>query len=526
MTADRPTTPTRRSFLAAAGLTGLTTAALAGLEPALRARLGAAPASTAADYPFTLGIASGDPDHRSVVLWTRLAPAPLDPAALGAKVIPVQWEVYADDRLRRPVARGIALARPEAAHTVHVEVGALRPDRWYWYRFRQGTHLSPVGRTRTFPAPGQPVDRLRFALASCQHYESGLYTAYQHMAADDLDVVLHVGDYIYEGTATTNPDAVRRHDGAEPKDLGAYRNRHALYKTDPHLQATHANFPFVATWDDHEVENNYADEVSEDEVPAEEFRPRRAAAYQAYWEHMPLRAANRPTGPDAQLYRRLSYGSLAGISVLDTRQYRSNQACGDGTDDVPCGDWSDPARSLTGDTQEAWLLDGLGRSHTRWNVVSQQVFFCERDSLTGPGKRLSMDGWDGYPAARQRIIDGMVERDVDNVVVLTGDVHRHYAADIKANFDDPASKVVGSELVCTSITSVGDGNDDTQEPLKAESPHVRYSRNRRGYVRATLDHYELRADFLTVPYVTRPDAPVSVDASFTVEAGHPGLQPG
>jgi alkaline phosphatase D len=513
----------RRGFLATA--TGLTAAAIIGIDPALRrAAFAASPSATAA-YPFTLGVASGDPDHRSVVLWTRLAPDPLDPASAGTRTVPVQYEVYGDERLRRPVARGVVHARPEDAHSVHVEVNALRPDRWYWYRFRSGSHISPVGRTRTFPAPGERSDRLAFALASCQHYENGYYTAYQHMAEDDLDLVFQVGDYIYEGNATTNPASPRRHDGPEPMDLGAYRNRHALYRTDPHLQAAHANFPFVVTFDDHEVENNYADEISEDEIPPEQFLPRRAAAYQAYWEMMPLRAFSRPTGPDAQIYRRLGYGSLAGFNVLDTRQFRSNQACGDGTDDVPCGDWADPTRSITGDRQEQWLLDGLGRSRARWNIVPQQVFFAERDNLVGEGKRLSMDAWDGYPANRQRILDGIVARKVENVIVLTGDVHRHYAADIKADFDDPAAPVIGSELVGTSISTGGDGNDDTQEALKAESPHVKYSRNRRGYVRATVGRDELRADFLTLPFVSQPDAPISVDASFTVEAGHPGLQP-
>jgi alkaline phosphatase D len=514
----------RRGFLATA--TGLTAAALVGIEPALRRGLWASTPTSTTDYPFTVGVASGDPDHHSVVLWTRLAPVLLDPAATGTKPIPVEWEVYSDERLRRPVARGTAVARPEEGHAVHVEVNALRPDRWYWYRFRSGSHVSPVGRTRTFPPPGDDRGRLRFATVSCQHYESGLYTAYQHMTADDLDLVFHTGDYIYEGAASTSPTAVRRHDGPEVGDLTSYRNRHALYRSDPHLQAAHASFPFIVTWDDHEVENNYADEVSQDAIPASEWLPRRANAYQAYWEMMPLRKAQRANGPDLQMFRRLAYGKLAGFNVLDTRQYRSDQACDDGSDVVPCGNWDDPTRSLTGDAQERWLLDGLERSRAEWNIIPQQVFFAERDTLVGEGKRLSMDGWDGYPHNRQRIVDGIVARGVENVIVLTGDVHRHYAADIKANFADPNSKVIGSELVCTSISSNGDGNDDTQEALKAESPHVKYSRNRRGYIRTTLTRHELKAEFLTVPFVTVPGAPIAVDASFTVESGVPGLQPG
>ena len=273
------------------------------------------------------------------------------------------------------------------------------------------------------------------------------------------------------------------------------------------------------------MENNYADEVSQDAIPAGEWLPRRANAYQAYGESMPLRRAQRASGPDLQLYRRLSYGKLAGFNVLDTRQYRSDQACDDGSDVVPCGNWDDPTRSLTGDAQEQWLIDGLRRSRYEWNIIPQQVFFAERDSLVGEGKRLSMDSWDGYAHNRQRIIDGIVEHEVGNVIVLTGDVHRHYAADIKANFGDPDSRIIGSELVCTSITSGGDGNDDTQEALKAESPHVKYSRNRRGYIRTTVTRDALKAEFLTLPFVTLPDAPIAVDASFTVESGVPGLQP-
>jgi alkaline phosphatase D len=514
----------RRRFLAGAGLTGLTGLAVAGLDPGLRQAVLAAPADVTTAYPFTLGVASGDPDHHSVVLWTRLAPTPLDPAALGDRTVPVRWEVFADEGLHRRVAQGRTQARPDGAHTVHVEVDGLRPDTWYWYRFTtegRGGHASPVGRTRTFPSPRQRADRLRFGLAGCQHYETGFFTAYRHLADDDLDVVFHYGDYIYEGGVGTN--GVRRHNGPEITTLADYRNRLALYKTDPDLQAAHAAFPFVMTWDDHEVENNYAGATSENDDPPEAFLLRRAAAYQAYWEHMPLRRSARPTGPDMPLYRRLAYGDLAGISVLDTRQFRSDQACGDGSDVVPCGDWADPARTITGDAQERWLIDGLARSRARWNVISQQVIFSRLDSLAGEGRRLSMDKWDGYPGSQARVLDGIARNGVDNVVVLTGDVHRHYAFDIKADVDDPASATLGAELVATSITSSGDGDDALGEAAIAENPHLHYYRNRRGYVRCELGRTSGHADFLIVPYVTRPGAPITVDRSFALEAGQPGL---
>ena len=516
--------PTRRGFLA--GTAGVTAAAVLGMDPALRSAAYASGSADANAYPFTLGVASGDPDATSVVLWTRLTPDLLDPEGIRASLVPVRWEVYADETGRRRVASGIVAARSGDAHSVHVTVSRLAPGRDYWYRFFRGRHASPMGRTRTLPAPGRRVDRFAFAVASCQMYEHGHFTAYRHMAAEDLDLVLHLGDYIYEyGPNEYKVDSgnVRQHNGPEITSLADYRNRYALYHSDPDLQAAHAAFPFTVVGDDHEVDNNYAGAVAEDGQTREQLLARRAAAYQAFYEHMPVRRQVKPWGPDMWLYRRLEVGDLASISMLDTRQYRSDQACDDGSDDVPCGDWDDPSRTLLGERQERWLLDGLTRSRATWNILGQQVFFAERDYRVGEGKRLSMDGWDGYPAARQRVLDTVSQRGVDNFVVLTGDVHRHYAANVKANFTDAAAPVIGSEIVCSSITSGGDGNDITQDALTAESPHVLYNRNRRGYVRCTLDRSSLRADFLTLPYVSRPGAPIAVDASFVTEAGRPGL---
>lgn len=515
----------RRFLIGAAGITGLT--AVGGLN-LLQQGAWAAESTSSGAYPFNLGIASGDPDARSVVLWTRLAPEPLNPAALPPRRIPVQWEVYADEGLRRRVAQGTEWARPEDGHSVHVEVDRLDADRWYWYRFKAQGHISPVGRTRTFPRDRRPADRARFAVASCQMYEHGFFTAYQHMANDDLDFVVHTGDYIYEygpNEYTVPSGNVRQHDGPEVGDITSYRNRHALYRTDPDLQAAHAAFPFVVTWDDHEIENNYAAGIPENGQDPVPFAARRANASQAYWEHMPLRRTARPTGTDMTLYRRLQYGDLATLSILDTRQYRSDQACGDGTRAVPCGDWADPARTLTGGPQEQWVFDGLSSSTTVWNILGQQIFMAERDFLVGEGERLSMDGWDGYPAARDRLLGYVAEHDVANLVVLTGDVHRHWAADLLANFDDPASEVLGSEVVCTSITSGGDGADDAQDSVRAENPHIKYCNSRRGYVRCDVGRDVWRSDFLTLPYVSQPGAPIGTDASWVIEAGTPGLQP-
>jgi alkaline phosphatase D len=512
----------RRRFLTATG--AATALAFATRLPlAGRARAQALPG-----YPFTLGVASGDPLPDSVVVWTRLAPAPLEPfGGLEPRIYPVRWEVAADDRFRRVVRRGATVARPEYAHSVHVDVRGLQPGREYFYRFEADGELSPLGRTKTAPAAGAALSALRFAFASCQAYPDGYYTAYRHMADEDLDLVVHLGDYLYEYGLRTfggarGQDLPARYD-RETVTLDDYRGRYALYKSDLDLQAAHAAFPWIVAFDDHEVENNWADEVSENNEPPAEFLVRRANAFRAYWEHMPLRLPV-PDGVDIPLYRRLRFGDLAELNVLDTRQYRSDQACGDGRD-AGCAARLDASRTITGAEQERWLLDGLGRSRARWNVLAQQVFFSQIDY--GAGARLyNMDGWDGYKASRDRVIAGLVERRVRNPVVLTGDVHANYASDVKADFDDPESPTLGVEFVGTSISSAGDGSD-TRPSGELElqwNPHLKFFNFQRGYVRCTLTEQQWRADYRLVPYVSRPGAQVYTRASFVTDDGSPGLR--
>jgi alkaline phosphatase D len=512
----------RRGFLVAAGAAGAAAVAQSPLARAGR------DATRVTGYPFTLGVASGDPAPDGAVLWTRLAPAPLSGGGMPRRRIPVDWEVATDERFRRRVRRGTATARPELGHSVHVELEGLDPAREYFFRFRAAGELSPVGRTRTAPAAGASPDALAFAFVSCQQYEHGYFTAYRHLADEDLDVVVHLGDYIYEyapNVYTTPGGNVRAHSSREITTLEDYRNRHAQYKTDPDLQAAHAAVPFIVTWDDHEVDNNWADEIPEDGQPRGAFLRRRAAAFQAYYEHMPLRRTSRPRGIDLQLYRRIAYGDLAEFNVLDTRQFRADQPCGDRFP-ASCPERLEPDRSITGAAQERWLLDGLESSRARWNVLAQQVFFAQVDSQEGPGVVVNPDAWDGYVASRERILGFVEERGVANPVVLTGDVHSNWAADLKADFDDPDSRTVGSELVCTSISSGGDGSDTTElgeRGLRA-SPHVRFFNNQRGYVRCQVDRSQWRADFRVVPYVKRPGAPIGTRRSFVIEAGRPGLQ--
>lgn len=511
----------RRELLRAGGAL----AALAALSrvPAARAMAPPPPAASL----FQLGVASGDPTATGVVLWTRLAPDPLAGGGMGPLPVVVRWEVATDEGMQHVVRSGEEMAIAEEAHTVHAEVEGLEPDRWYWYRFLVGAESSPVARTRTFPDARVVASRLRFALASCQEWQSGLWPAWHDISQQDLDCVVHVGDYIYEGGI--NPNAIRRNNSPEIFTLGDYRNRHALYKTDASLQAAHARFPFVVTWDDHEVDNNYAADIQEAGAPRDAFLQRRAAAYRAYWEHMPLRRAQRPVGPDMTLYRFLDYGRLARINVLDTRQYRTDQPCGDLVR-VPCPEVYDPAATLVGGAQEQWLQKNLLLSRARWNVVAQQVMMTQMDfaaGFSGDQQVLNMDAWDAYHESRRRILHWIARYRVQNTIVLTGDIHSAWAADLKPDFLDPASPIVGSEFVCTGISS---GFTDDLAILVnysiAGNPHVKYFNGlKRGYTLCDVTPAEWKAHFRTVATVTTPIAATTTDRSFVVQNGVPGLQP-
>src|SRR5262245_13542222 len=507
--------PDRRAFLKGV-------AALAATASITRPRVSWAQARPRfADHPFKLGVASGDPLPDGVVLWTRLAPDPLNGGGLPPRAVTVKWEVAADDRMKGVVARGSAVASPELGHSVHIEVKGLKPAQWYWYRFIVGDAVSPVGRTRTAPALSARLDRLRFAFASCQHYETGFFTAYKHMADEQLDLVVHLGDYIYEGSPA--PERPRRHNSPEIISLEDYRNRYALYKSDANLKLAHAAFPWIVTWDDHEVDNNYADDVPEDKQSRQAFLERRAHAYQAYYEHMPLRRSSLPRGPGMRLYRRLRFGDLAEFNVLDTRQYRDDQPCGDGNKPL-CPEALNPQATMMGEAQERWLFNNLDRSKALWNVIAQQVMMAPWDSAAGIEQRLSMDKWGAYPAALNRFLKFLRDRKPSNPVVITGDIHSNWAADIKADFNDPGSAVVATEFVGTSITSGGDGMDmrpDVERQM-GENPHVKFFNGQGGCVRCDVNSKRWQPDFRVVAAVTRPDEPIAARASFVIENGKPG----
>jgi len=474
----------------------------------------------AADVPrFGLGVASGQPRERSIVLWTRVTGPDL-PAR-----VPVSWELARDEGFTDVAARGSENAVADDAHSVHAEPSGLEPERTYWYRFEALGQRSTGGRTRTAPAADAAAG-LRFALASCQRFDHGHYAAWRHVASADLDFVLFVGDYIYEYPSP--PVAVRYHEGGLVRTLEQYRARYAQYKSDPSLQAAHAAMPWLLVWDDHEVDNDYAN--LQGQGLQADFREQRAAAYRAYWEHMPFPKSRRPIGPDMRIYGRTDWGSLACIHAIDDRQYRDVQVCpkpGRGGSNTvrlrDCPELLNPQRTLLGAAQERWLADSWDLQR-RWNLLAQQTLMA-RFTWTDPEQATYWtDGWDGYAPARRRLLQTVAERKVPGVVVLGGDVHANYVADLKADYDDPRGAVVASEFCGTSITSRGLAQDRVDAALR-HNPHVHYGRaDQRGYVACRLDAGTLHASLMVVDKPEDPNSAVGAAARFVVEAARPGAK--
>ena len=488
--------------------------------------------------PFGLGVASGSPTHDSVVLWTRLMP-PFGQTP-GSPGVSVRWEVAHDDKFTRIAQSGQALAVAGLAYSVHAEVQGLAPDRWYFYRFMVGDAVSGVGRTRTFPAPDAAVSGVRLAYASCQRWEHGYFAAYRHMAQENLDLVMFLGDYIYEYPRASN--AVRTPQGGWVLTLDDYRQRYALYKQDADLQAMHAACPWLVTWDDHEVQNDYAGlTVGENGPDVPDFAARRSAAYQAFYEHMPIRAsvltravAGMASGAEMRIYSRAQYGNLASFTMLDARQYKSPQVCtrdgkrGSSTvNPANCPAWNDPARSMLGADQESWLDAAWGSAQGKsvgWNIVGQQSLIGQRDSKAGPEQSLWNDGWDGYSAARTRLTDSARKNTVPNLVVLGGDVHENWVGQIKADYSQTASAAVGVEFCGTSITSRSGGNARLPETL-AENPHFIFAdAERKGYGVVDISPTQLKTTLRVVSDVTRQDAGIETLAQFTVTSGRSVVQ--
>ncbi|GIH93637.1 alkaline phosphatase D family protein [Planobispora siamensis] len=513
----------RRVFLSAAASAGGLLLTGASHAPAVRSR-------SLAQDPFALGVASGDPSHDGVVLWTRLAPEPLGLNGRGgmpSRDVEVRWQLASDEGFTKVVRSGVETARWRQAHSVHVELEGLEPGREYFYRFRAEGHLSPAGRTRTAPARDSATSPLSFAVAACAHYEHGYYTAYRRLAEQEPDLVVHLGDYMYEYAPqgyVAIGGGVRQHTPGKCETLADYRMRHAQYRSDPDLQAAHAAAPWLVAFDDHEIENNWAAGVSSTGAPA--FARRRANAFRAYYENMPLRRSSVPGGTSIRVHRRVDWGPLARFHLLDTRQFRDDQACEDGLR-AGCDDRLAAERTLLGEDQRRWLLDGLAASGARWNLIGQQIMMAQRDHRTGPGTEVNMDSWDGYAAERTRLLTGLRDSGAANPVVLTGDAHMHHAADLMLDFDDPDSPRVAVELVTSSVASDGDGYRDESRvaELTAENRHISYLDQRRGYIMCRLTTEELRADFRVLDYISRRGAPAKTGARFTVPAGENTLDP-
>ncbi|MCQ4160567.1 alkaline phosphatase D family protein [Roseomonas sp. GC11] len=507
---------------------GLGMAALAALQPAGARHALAQPPRFERD-PFTLGVASGDPWPEGVVLWTRLAPEPLAGGGMPRQAVPVRWQLSEEPEMRRVVREGEALAYPEFGHAVHVELEGLRPGRFYWYRFQAGEALSPIGRTRTAPAPGAAPAGLRFVNAGCQHYEHGHFTAWRHIAGEgELDFVFHYGDFIYEyGPRGGQP---RRHNSPEVYTLDDYRNRYALYRMDPELMAAQAAHPFLHSFDDHEVDNDWAGPFSEEDgsrpdrpaVPPELFALRKQAAFQAWYEHMPLRRAQLPRGPEIQAWRGFRFGGLLEVSVLDTRSGRTDQPCG-GATAAPCEGWADPAARMMDPAQEAWLMERLRPGRARWQVLAHQVPILKRDFGAPGAPRYSMDKWDGYPAARERLLRHVEESGLRDLIAVSGDVHAAWAGTLHR---EGGGAALGTEFTATSISSGGDGSETMANTPKvmAQNPHLGFFNNRRGYTLHEVAADRFLATYRAVAEVSHPGAAREDRGAFVVEPGRPGLK--
>jgi len=504
--------------------------AAGGIARPLLAREGPAPVNFTND-PFSLGIASGDPTPDGAVLWTRLAPSPLDDdGGMPTGPVEVRCEVAMDGNFKRIVKSGRLVTGPESAHAVHVELSGMPPGQDFFYRFHAGEATSPVGRFATSPAYGAGLDHLRLAWASCQHYEQGFFTPYRDMVAQAPDLIIHTGDYIYE--SSWGPQ-IRRQAVPEPYTLVDYRRLHAQYKLDPDLQAAHRAAPWLFIWDDHEVDNDYAGDVAEEaDVSIEEFFRRRVAAYTAYFEHQPLRrrSAVTPQGT-MRIWGESTFGDLASIFLTDGRQFRSPLACPTATDrggrliPASCGDLADESRTYLGVRQERWLQSSFGRGPATWNLLVQPTLFSPfRGGTVDDEPVVWSDGWDGYPAARQRLTQVLAQRSDANPIVLGGDTHCYWVSDVKTDYRDEAAPPVGAEFVTTSITSLRGGYEQIAA-LLPENPHIRHFDNREhgyGLVDLYRDRAEVDLRVVDTPR-SRAGSRAHSQAKFVVEAGRPGV---
>lgn len=460
--------------------------------------------------PFGLGVASGDPTADGIVLWTRLAPTPLsegDLSGMPDDPVDVVWEIAIDDRFGSVVARGAATAEPGAGHSVHVEVDGLDPATDHHYRFAVGEWTSPVGRTRTLAAPGERPARFALAVANCQLLDAGRYAAYRHMVDEDLDLVLHLGDYVYEyGGERALPNRI-------PGRLDDWRLRYAAYRSDPDLRAAHARFPFVCTWDDHEVANNYAGLSLPDDTPPEMVREMRVAAYRAWWENLPVRLP-APEGDALDVHRHLDVGDLVRLHVLDQRQHADEPPCRDttaGTDLGDCAARTGDERTLLGGEQAGWLDESLAGSGATWDLLGNPVVLAGIDTGTETPLHY-LETWDGYPAEQERVIAAL--DGVDNPVVLTGDYHQAMVLDVhRTPFD------TDSDLVCTELMAPPISSPLFSQDVAPRTPHLREQLDAHGYLTVEVTPDDLTGRFRVLDDVTDADSAITTASTWTVAAG-------
>jgi alkaline phosphatase D len=486
------------------------------------------------DNPFQLGVAAGDPLPDGFVIWTRLAPRPLEPDhGMPSQPMAVNWEVATDAGFGTVVRSGEVIARPELGHAVHVEVAGLEPGRPYFYRFVAGRERSGVGRARTMPVAGAALDRVKFGIVGCQAYESGYYTAHRKIAAEDLDFIYCYGDYIYEGrgnrvfnSAAGPQENLRTHIGGEIYTVTDYRQRYAQYKMDTDLQASHASAAWFTVWDDHEIDNNWVSDQDQDGTDPQVFALRQQAAMQAYYEHMPLRRSSFPRGSAMQLYRRAQYGDLLDLNLLDTRQFRTNQPCEDRFNSS-CDGINDRTAQVLGEAQEAWLLNNLNRSEATWKVLAQQIMVMDLDRNPGEGYGVNTDSWAGYRVPRERLLRHIRDRRIANTVVLTGDEHQNYAGELYLDGRNPEGAPIATEFVSTSISSGGDGQDQRadQAEFLAANPQLKFRNSQRGYVICDVTPERWQTEFKVLDQIRNRDGVLSTRAKFAVEAGDARVVP-
>lgn len=483
-----------------------------------------------ADYPFKLGVASGDPSADGFVLWTRLAPDLSEPGAgLPRRPLPVRWEVSDSRTFAKLAASGEALARPELGHSVHVTVSGLAPGRPWFYRFIAGGERSATGRARTLAEADADVQQVRIGVAGCQDWQAGLYTAFAHLAREELDAVFHYGDYMYEyGPRASFLDrdtglqvpSVRRHEGPMTFSLDDYRRRYMLIRSDIDLQNAHAAHPFLMSFDDHEVVNNWVSDIAPDGTPPELFRLRRQAAMQAWYEFMPVRAEALPgadglSGP----WRHYRFGRLVDARLLNTRSHRTDQPCGDRFGTF-CPEVNSPRAEVLGRAQEDWLVDGLTRRPGRWNALLQQVMMMDLDRARQAERGVNPDSWAGYAVPRDRLLRRLVP--VSNLVVLTGDEHQHWAGHVRPTGADPErTPAAAVEFVTTSISSGGDGPGERAEhaEIRRRNPGLVDVCDQRGYSVMTATPEAWTAEMKVVDTVRTPGGRLSTHATFRVAAG-------